>query len=98
MASVFTVEGSGDREVPERHAMQNSQFEVAESVDLAVGTLFRQFGLWAVLRAVFNAMLAQRQRTNGLSQLSNRMLQDIGVPVEEDLLRPKGFSFWDIRP
>lgn len=78
--------------------MHNSQFEVAESVDSAVSDLFRQFGHWAVLRALFSAMLAQRQRANDLGDLSDRMLRDIGAPISEDMTRPKKFSVWDIRP
>ncbi|WP_137134595.1 DUF1127 domain-containing protein [Rhizobium sp. FKY42] len=77
--------------------MRKSQVEVAESLNSVVTHLFQQFGLWALLRALWAAILLEQQKKNDLRQLSDRMLRDIGAEGQEDHLRPKRFSPWDIR-
>ncbi|MGN7291368.1 DUF1127 domain-containing protein [Rhizobium sp. SAFR-030] len=73
--------------------MSNMQVMVADVVD----DLFRKFGFWRVARALLVAAFRRRSHVNDTRHLSDRMLRDIGIHVEDETLKPQSFSLWSIR-
>lgn len=63
----------------------------------AVDDLCQRFGVWASARALLYVAWKRRQRSNSVSDLSDYMRRDIGLPAEEHWRRPSRFNAWDIR-
>ncbi|OAP37900.1 hypothetical protein AU381_14150 [Sinorhizobium glycinis] len=77
--------------------MHEAQLLVVDTLGATVDDLCRKFGVWRTARALLLAVWRQRQMTNQVSHLSNRMRRDIGLPENEDRLLEGRFPLWDIR-
>lgn len=77
--------------------MGNNQSLVEVSLNDRIHELVERFGPWRTALAVLLAALRQRKTRNIASGLSPRMLQDIGLPVDEVQRLPSRMSLWDIR-
>lgn len=77
--------------------MQEKQSLVVDRLTASVEELHRTFGAWNTAWALFRAIRKQRRARNRISELSNRMLRDMGLPEREET-SPGGITFlWDIR-
>ena len=63
----------------------------------AVDDLCQKFGVWASARALVYVARKRRRRSSSVSDLSDYMRRDIGLPPEESWRRPSRFNAWDIR-
>lgn len=77
--------------------MYKEQSIIADSPMAAVEALCQRFGVWASARALVYVVWKRRRRSNSVSELSDYMRRDIGLPPEEDWRRPSRFNAWDIR-
>ncbi len=60
--------------------MRESQSMVVYSLPEVLDDLYRQFGFWKVSRALVAACMRRAWPGNRLSDLTNYMRRDIGVP------------------
>jgi uncharacterized protein YjiS (DUF1127 family) len=77
--------------------MHNDQSVVEISLNDKIHELVERFGPWRTALAVLFVAWQHRQTRNAASGLSPRMLQDIGLPVDEAQRLPSRMSLWDIR-
>jgi uncharacterized protein YjiS (DUF1127 family) len=66
--------------------MQATQVFVGDKLNPSVDELYRAFGAWKIAWALVRAIRKQRGIAKQLAHLSDRMLQDIGLPEREDVL------------
>lgn len=77
--------------------MHKIQFLVADSLSAAVDELYREHGAWKTIGALALAVWRRRRMKNQISDLSNRMRRDIGVPEIGDAPGDIKYSYWDVR-
>ncbi|KGD94324.1 MULTISPECIES: DUF1127 domain-containing protein [Rhizobium/Agrobacterium group] len=77
--------------------MYKSQSLVADALSATVDELYREHGVWKTAHALVMAAWRRRRMKNHISDLSNRMRRDIGVPESEDAPGEARRSFWDVR-
>lgn len=77
--------------------MHKEQSIIADDPLAAVDDLCRKFGVWASARALVYVAWKRRRRSNSVSDLSDYMLRDIGLPPQETWRRSRRFNAWDIR-
>lgn len=82
---------------PGQKIMREAQALVVDTLAATVDDLYRQFGARKTARALVLAVWRRRQMNNHISQLSNRMRRDIGIPERLDAPAEARFSLWDIR-
>lgn len=66
--------------------MQEAQVFVGDRLNPSVDELYRTFGAWRTAWALVRAIRKQRGIETQHAHLSDRMLQDIGLPEREDVL------------
>ncbi len=76
--------------------MREAQVEVAETLSATIDELYQKFGVWRTARALVLAAWRRHQTVNQVSQLSDRMRRDIGLPEAEDAYGAA--RFWSIWP
>ncbi|RKE84498.1 DUF1127 domain-containing protein [Rhizobium sp. AG855] len=77
--------------------MHKDQSLVEVPLNDRIHELVERFGPWRTALAVLFAAWRQRKIRNVASGLSPRMLEDIGLPVDEVQRLPPRMSLWDIR-
>jgi hypothetical protein len=77
--------------------MHNEQSLVEISLKDKIQDLVERFGAWRIALAVLSAAWRQQQRRNLASGLSDRMREDIGLPVDGNRRLPSRLSLWDLR-
>lgn len=82
---------------PGQEIMRNVQSIAADTPAATLDELCLKYGVWKTARALLLAAWRHRQTKNQFTELSNRMLRDIGLPEREDVLLEVRFSLWDIR-
>lgn len=77
--------------------MQERQSLVVDRLTASIEELHHTFGAWNTAWALVRAIRKQRRAKNRISHLSDRMLQDMGLPERKE--SPfKGTAFhWDLR-
>ncbi|PZM15690.1 DUF1127 domain-containing protein [Rhizobium tubonense] len=77
--------------------MRDIQSIAVDTPAATLDELCLKFGVWKTARALLRAAWRHRQTKNQITELSNRMRRDIGLPEREDVLLEVRFSLWDIR-
>lgn len=77
--------------------MQEKQSLVVDRLTASVEELHRTFGAWNTAWALFRAIRKQRRAKNRISELSNRMLRDMGLPERQETPLGGITFLWDIR-
>jgi uncharacterized protein YjiS (DUF1127 family) len=60
--------------------MQEKQSLVVDQLTASIEELHRTFGTWNTARALVRAIRKQRRSANRVSDFSDRMLRDMGLP------------------
>ena len=81
---------------PGRKIMREAQVIVAETLSATVDELYQKFGVWRTARALVLAAWRHHQTVDQVSQLSDRLRRDIGLPEAEDAYGAA--RFWSIWP
>ncbi|TCU39211.1 uncharacterized protein DUF1127 [Rhizobium azibense] len=81
---------------PGRIIMREVQVIVAEALPATVDELYRKFGVWRTARALVLAAWRHHQTVSQVSQLSDRMRRDIGLPEAEHAHSAE--RYWSIWP
>lgn len=82
---------------PGQEIMRKAQSIAVDTPAATLDELCLKFGVWMTARALLRAAWRHRQTKNQITELSNRMRRDIGLPESEDVLMEVRFSLWDIR-
>jgi uncharacterized protein YjiS (DUF1127 family) len=78
--------------------MQEKQSLVVDRLTVSIEDLHRTFGAWNTARALLRAVRKQRRDANRISDLSDHMLRDMGLPERtETPLRGLPIILWTIR-
>ncbi len=77
--------------------MHKEQSVIASSPLAAIEEICRTFGFWRSAKALLHVAVRGRRRPNAVSDLSDRMRADIGLPPEHRWHRPARFDPWDLR-
>ncbi|MFB9952130.1 DUF1127 domain-containing protein [Rhizobium puerariae] len=77
--------------------MRESQSLVAETLSATVDELYRKYGVRKTVHALVLVAWKRCRMKNHISDLSNRMRRDIGLPEIEDARGEVRPPFWDIR-
>ena len=81
---------------PGRKIMREAQVIVVDTLSATVDELYQKFGVWRTARALVLAAWRHHQTVNQVSQLSDRMRRDIGLPEAEHA--HDAARFWSIWP
>ena len=77
--------------------MHREQSLIVESPLAAIEEICRTFGFWSSAKAFLHVALQHRRRLNAVSDLSDRMRADIGLPPKEGWRDVARFNAWEIR-
>lgn len=77
--------------------MHDNQSIVELPLAQRMDELLERFGSWRLLAALIGASCRRRQIRNLAEHLSPQMRRDIGLPVDDELKRPRSLSLWDFR-
>lgn len=77
--------------------MHKEQSVIASSPLAAIEEICRTFGFWSSAKALLHVAVRGRRRPNAVSDLSDRMRADIGLPPKEGWREVARFNAWDIR-
>lgn len=64
--------------------MQEKQSLIVDRLTVSIEELHRTFGAWNTAWALVRAIRKQRRAANRISDLSNRMLRDMGLPERKE--------------
>lgn len=77
--------------------MHREQSLIVESPLATIEEIGRTFGFWSSAKAFLHVALQRRRRLNAVSDLSDRMRADIGLPPKEGWRDVARFNAWEIR-